>query len=116
MASDRLVPGGIDCDVHPAMPNVRQLLPYFDAFWQEQIVNRGLERNDFSLTSFPASAPLFGRPDWRHGSAPPGADAATLTREALDPFGTGIAICNVLHGCQALVYRGHVAGLLPRDQ
>ena len=102
MANDRLVTGGVDCDVHPTTPTVRQLLPYFDDYWREQIVNRGLDRNDFSLTSFPASAPLFCRPDWRPAAGPPGADAATLAREALDPFGASLAICNVLHGCQTL--------------
>ncbi len=69
LANNRLVSCGIDCDVHPAVLNVRQLLPYFDACWQEQITNRGLERDDFSLASFPASAPLLG---------PPGAEAATV--------------------------------------
>jgi predicted TIM-barrel fold metal-dependent hydrolase len=94
--------GPIDCDVHPAMPDVRQLLPYFDEYWREQITNRGLERNDFSLTSYPAAAPLFGRPDWRPAQGLPGRNAATLCAEALDPFGSSHAILNVLHGCQAL--------------
>ena len=34
--------GGIDCDVHPALPGLSALLPYLDAYWREQITVRGI--------------------------------------------------------------------------
>ena len=62
-ASDKLT-GAIDCDVHPAVPNTRALLPYFDDYWREHILRRGLERESFETSSYPVNAPINGRPDW----------------------------------------------------
>ena len=33
--------GAIDCDIHPAVPNMRALLPYLDEYWRDAIVSRG---------------------------------------------------------------------------
>jgi hypothetical protein len=93
--------GGIDCDVHPALPGIAALLPYLNDYWCDQVAIRGIGGLD--LLSFPAGAIAHGRPDWRPESADrPGADLAALRAQALDGFGTRIAILNCLHGIEAL--------------
>jgi predicted TIM-barrel fold metal-dependent hydrolase len=95
--------GAIDCDVHPAVPNARVLLPYMDAYWREHMLRRGLERENFDLSAFPVNAPINARPDWKIETGPPGSSLSDMQAHVLDPMGTGIAICNVLHGAQALM-------------
>jgi predicted TIM-barrel fold metal-dependent hydrolase len=95
-------PGAIDCDLHPAMPPMAALLPYLDEYWRDQIVNRHIDRYSFVLTSYPPNSPLAMRPDWRQPSGTPSGDLDLIRQQALDPFGTRIAICNVLHGAVAL--------------
>jgi len=94
--------GAIDCDLHPAPPAVRALLPYLDDYWREQIVSRHIDRMPFQLTSYPPRSPLSARPDWRTDSGLPAGDLDALRRQALDPFGTRLAICNTLHGAFSL--------------
>lgn len=91
----------IDCDLHPSVPDTKALLPYFDDYWRENILQRGIERHSLNLTSFPPNAPIFARPDWREPGVRPGSNLAALQRDVLDPFGTQFAICNVLHAAQA---------------
>jgi predicted TIM-barrel fold metal-dependent hydrolase len=90
----------IDCDIHPAVPDTKVLLPYFDEYWREMIVQRGIDRLSLNLTSYPPNAPISARPDWRPKGAKPGSDFGMLQRQALDAFGTRYAICNVLHAAQ----------------
>jgi predicted TIM-barrel fold metal-dependent hydrolase len=92
----------IDCDIHPAVPGIRALLPYFDEVWRETITLRGIDRLALNLTSYPTDAPAAVRPDWRPAGGRPGGDLAFLQRQALDAFGSRLAICNVLHGAQLL--------------
>jgi predicted TIM-barrel fold metal-dependent hydrolase len=94
--------GAIDCDLHPAMPSATALLPYLDDYWQDQVVDRHIARYPFVLTSYPPNSPLTARPDWRQETGAPGGDLDMIRRQALDPFGTRFAICNVLHGALAL--------------
>lgn len=95
--------GAIDCDVHPALPNTQVLLPYFDAYWREHVLMRGLDRDNYNAAAFPVNAPINGRPDWRPAKGVPGSDFETLQRQALDGFQSRFAICNVLHGAQAIL-------------
>jgi len=104
-------PGGIDCDLHPAMPGAGALLPYLDEYWCDQLTNRHIDRTAFNLTSYPPNAPLSARPDWRQASGAPGGDLAMIRAQALDPFGTMFAICNVLHGAIALFNEDMAAAL-----
>jgi predicted TIM-barrel fold metal-dependent hydrolase len=90
----------IDCDVHPAVPDTAALLPYFDEYWREAIVNRGIERLSLNLTSYPPNAPISVRPDWRLPGRKAGSDFDLLRSQALDPFGTRFAILNCLHAAQ----------------
>jgi hypothetical protein len=92
----------IDCDLHPAIPTTRVLLPYLDAYWREHITRRGLEADNLELSSFPANAPLNARADWRPERGPAGADIALLRQHVLDTFHTRYAILNVLNGAQIL--------------
>jgi predicted TIM-barrel fold metal-dependent hydrolase len=96
------IEGAIDCDVHPAPPSVRALLPYLDEFWRDQITNRHIERMPFTLTSYPPGSAFAARPDWRPDSGPPAGDLDRIRRELLDPFALRYAVCNVLHGAIAL--------------
>lgn len=95
-------PGAIDCDIHPALPGTDVLVPYFDDYWREIVLMRGLDRDSFETHNYPAGAPLSGRPDWRPAGGRPGADFALLQRQALDGFATRYAICNVIHGAPCM--------------
>jgi uncharacterized protein len=88
--------GAIDCDVHPAVPGTRALLPYLDDHWREQVTVRGIDGLDSS--SFPPNAPPNCRSDWRVNGAKPGSSLDALRAHALDAFGTTAAICNCLYG------------------
>src|SRR5713226_250245 len=103
--------GAIDCDLHPAMPSVAALMPYLDEYWRDQLANRHIDRYPFVLTSYPPGAPLSARPDWRQPSGAPGGDLDMIRRQALDPFGSSLAICNVLHGAVALFNADMAAAL-----
>jgi predicted TIM-barrel fold metal-dependent hydrolase len=94
--------GAIDCDLHPAPPGATDLLPYLDEYWRDQLVDRHIARYSFNLTSYPPNSPLSARPDWRQPSGAPGGDLDMIRRQAIDPFGSRFAICNVLHGAVAL--------------
>ena len=94
--------GVIDCDIHPTPPGVSELLPHFDEYWRDQFVNRHIDRLGFNLTSYPPNSPLSARPDWRNSSGQPGGSLDLIRKNALDPFGTRLAICNTLHGAIAL--------------
>ena len=103
--------GAIDCDLHPAMPSVAALMPYLDEYWRDQLANRHIDRYPFVLTSYPPGSPLSARPDWRQPSGAPGGDLDMIRRQALDPFGSSLAICNVLHGAVALFNADMAAAL-----
>jgi predicted TIM-barrel fold metal-dependent hydrolase len=92
----------IDCDLHPAPPSATDLLPYLDEYWRDQLVDRHISKYSFNLTSYPPNSPLSARPDWRQPSGAPGGTLDMIRAQALDPFGTRFAICNVLHGAVTL--------------
>ena len=93
-------PGGIDCDIHPAVPGVHALLPYLDEHWREQVATRGID--ELASISYPHNAPITARPDWRPSRGRAGTDLDRLRAEALEPFNTRIAIANCLYGVQLL--------------
>ena len=94
-------PGAIDCDIHPSVPNVAALLPYMEDHWREQVSVRGID--ELASIAYPANSPLTCRSDWRpkDGSLP-ASSLAQVRAQALDPFGTSIAIANCLYGVQLL--------------
>jgi uncharacterized protein len=94
------VPAGpVDCDVHPTVPALAALMPYLDEMWRDTVVRRGLD--ELNTIAYPANSPLTARADFRDDRGRPATTAERLGREALDPFGTQIAICNCLYGVQA---------------
>jgi predicted TIM-barrel fold metal-dependent hydrolase len=101
-------PGAIDCDIHPAVPGLKSLLPYLADHWRDSVVQRGL--HDLESIAYPVNAPLSSRPDWRPASGKPGSDLEMLRSQALDAFGTSLAICNCLYGVQLLFSEDMAAG------
>ncbi|HUN51854.1 MAG TPA: amidohydrolase family protein [Candidatus Sulfotelmatobacter sp.] len=90
----------VDCDLHPAAPTMKQLLPFLDEHWRESMVSRGV--GDLVLAAYPPNAPISGRSDWRAGVGRPAESADVLGKQALDPWNTRVGILNCLHGCMAL--------------
>lgn len=90
----------IDCDLHPALAGCQALLPYLEPHWREVVTGRGVD--DLDLALYPRGAPLTARPDWRPGGGLAGGTLEALREQALEPFGSGIAICNLLFGAPAL--------------
>jgi predicted TIM-barrel fold metal-dependent hydrolase len=103
--------GAIDCDLHPAVPDVAALMPYLDDFWREHLTERYIDHSPFVLASYAQNLPQSARADWRPAKGVAGADLAALRRDALDAFGTRFAIANVLHGAVAL-YNADMAAAL----
>lgn len=92
--------GAVDCDLHPAVPDMDALLPYLDQYWQEQVTVRGIDTVDSG--SYPPNNPLSGRSDWRVKGTKPGTSLANLQKDALDAFGSSLGICNVIYGAQSV--------------
>ncbi len=90
----------IDCDVHPTVPALSALLPYLDDVWRDNAIRRGLD--ELVTISYPTTNPLTSRADWRDAGGKAGTTPAALAAQALEPFGTQLAICNCLYGAQAL--------------
>ncbi|MEO9188790.1 MAG: amidohydrolase family protein [Acetobacteraceae bacterium] len=94
------VPGSIDCDVHPTVPSLGALFPYLDEVWRDNAVRRGFE--PLVPISYPTRNPLSVRADWRDADGLGASNPVRLGREALDPFGTRLAILNCLYGAPVL--------------
>ena len=93
-----LIAGGVDCDLHPAVPHLTSLLPYLNDYWRDQVTTRGMI--DLVSQSYPTNSPITARPDWRPTKGKPGADLDDMRRHVLDPFRVAYAICNPLYGVQ----------------
>lgn len=92
--------GAIDCDLHPAVPNLQALLPYLDAYWREIVLLRGMD--ELNSISFPLAAPTAARPDWRPAQGKPASSLGMMQSQALDPFALRHGILNPLYGVQLL--------------
>lgn len=92
--------GAIDCDVHPAVPGMKSLLPYLDDHWREQVTVRGIDGLD--PASFPVNVPANGLPGSRRDGGKPGADLDLLREQTLAAFGTRFAILNCLYGASSV--------------
>ena len=80
----RLLPGTIDCDIHPAVPSIAALLPYLDDHWREMAIVRGID--ELNTISYPLNSPLTCRPDWRpNGPAPPISTTCAMPRASWRP-------------------------------
>src|SRR6202044_3973239 len=92
------VAGGVDCDLHPAVPHLTSLVPYLNDYWRDQVTTRGM--TDLVSQSYPQNSPISARPDWRPAQGKPGSSLEDMKAQALDPFGVSFAICNPLYGVQ----------------
>ena len=106
-----VLPGTIDCDIHPAVPSIQALMPYMEDHWREMVITRGVD--ELNTIAYPANSPLTCRPDWRPTSSRPASDLATVQRQLLDGFGAEIAIANCLYGVQ-LLYSEDMAAAFAR--
>ena len=104
--------GAIDCDLHPPMPSMAQLLPYLDDYWRDQITNRAIDRMSFAMMSYPPNAPISARTDWRAAQAGR-SDIDRLRTDVLDAFDLHFGIVNVMHGAIAL-YNDDMAAAICR--
>jgi len=104
--------GAIDCDLHPPMPSMAQLLPYLDDYWRDQITNRAIDRMSFAMVSYPPNAPISARTDWRAAQAGR-SDIDRLRTDVLDAFDLHFGIVNVMHGAIAL-YNDDMAAAICR--
>jgi uncharacterized protein len=92
--------GGIDCDIHPALPALKSLLPYLDDHWRDAVIQRGV--HELNSIAYPDNAPITAREDFRRSGRRPGSDLDLLREQALDHFGSKAAVCNCLYGVQLL--------------
>jgi predicted TIM-barrel fold metal-dependent hydrolase len=90
----------IDCDIHPSVPSLSALMPYLDDLWRDTVVRRGMD--ELNTISYPSRSPLTVRADWRDDAGKAATTPHALATQALEPFGTRLAICNCLYGAQAL--------------
>ena len=94
--------GAIDCDLHPAVPSMKVLLPYLDDYWREMVSVRALDRLNLNLTSYPQNAPISCRPDWTlDGGRPAGSSLQATQQHVLDRYQPRFGILNCLYGAQA---------------
>jgi uncharacterized protein len=96
-----IMPGddaAIDCDVHPAVPNLKALFPYLDEYWRESFLERGIP--GFEANTYPPNAPISVRPDLRRDGARAATDVGELTTQVFDRWRAGLAICTCLYGAE----------------
>jgi predicted TIM-barrel fold metal-dependent hydrolase len=96
----------IDCDVHPSVTGIRQLLPYLEPYWRDSVEERGI--GSLETAAYPPNAPLTARPDFRGVNGYAATSAAELSAQVLDKWDASLAICNCLYGVQ-LVYNEDMA-------
>ena len=94
----------IDCDVHPAVPNLKALLPHFDDYWRNSIAERGIP--GFETNSYPPRAPISVRQDWKGTNGSAATDVTALSAQVLDRLGAGTAI-SIASMARAHLQRGH---------
>jgi uncharacterized protein len=101
----------IDCDVHPAVPDMKALLPYLDENWRESVEARGIP--SLETMNYPPNAPLTARPDWRGADGRAAAGVGDVTAHVFDRWGADVAILNSLYGVQ-LVFNEDMAAAFAR--
>src|SRR5262245_14260857 len=94
------LPDAIDCDLHPSVPSTKALLPYFDDYWRDAILSRGIDRLNLDIPSYPPGTDFACRSDWRPKQGAPASDLDLVRRQAFDGFGARFAILNCLHAAQ----------------
>ncbi len=101
----------IDCDVHPAVPEMAALMPYLDDHWRDTIEERDIRSLD--SISYPPRAPITARPDWRGANGLAAAGLADVDRHVFGRLRADLAILNCLYGVQ-LVFNEDMAHAFAR--
>jgi predicted TIM-barrel fold metal-dependent hydrolase len=101
--------GAIDCDIHPALPALSNLLPYLSDHWREMALQAGL--HELETMNYPPGAPITARQDWRPAQGKAAGTLAEVRAQALAPWDTSLAICTCLYGVQALFSEDMAAGI-----
>jgi predicted TIM-barrel fold metal-dependent hydrolase len=101
--------GAVDCDIHPALPALSNLLPYLSDHWREMALQAGL--HELETMNYPPGAPISARRDWRPAQGKAAGTLAEVRAQALEPWDTSLAICNCLYGVQALFSEDMAAGI-----
>jgi predicted TIM-barrel fold metal-dependent hydrolase len=104
-------PGAIDCDVHPAVPELKALFPYLDPYWRDSFVERGIP--GFESNAYPPNAPISSRPEWRDKNGRAATNLGQLTAQVFDRLNAGTAICNCLYGVE-LIFSEDMAAAVAR--
>src|ERR1700756_2519584 len=96
------LPGGVDCDLHPAVPHLTSLLPYMNDYWRDQVTTRGMV--DLVSQSYPTNSPISSRPDWRPRQGKPGAELAGLQAQGNPLYGVQMVFSEDMQDafCRAL--------------
>src|SRR3546814_5435198 len=94
----------------PAVPGIKALLPYLSDHWRDMVEQRGVHELDSN--SYPNNAPLTARPDWRPAEGKAGTSLDMLRTQALDGFGTSLAICNCLYGVRSEEHTSELQSLM----
>ena len=84
-----------------------------DDYWRDHMTNRGTDKLNLTLTTQPLGAPIMARADWRTPGKAPGSDLASLQRDALDAFGSRMAIAHCVPHRPGLLQRGYGGNRLP---
>ena len=101
------IAGGVDCDLHPAVPHLTSLLPYLNDYWRDQVTTRGMI--DLVSQSYPANSPLTVAAGLAAGSGQAGLDLARCGAGA-GSVRHQLGICNCLYGVQLLFSEDMAAG------
>ena len=82
----------IDCDIHPQVGDIEELLAYVDPAQREWFRAQG---PSFGLPGYSWAHPSsWFRQDVEQNGRPPGSDVDSVRRELLDPSGTDIGVLN----------------------
>jgi len=106
----------VDADVHIAPPSVEAIFPYLDEVWREFAMERGFGEGTWNATSvtntLPPNSPITTRADWRPDDGrPPASDLELLNRQALEPYGTEMAVVTCYYGIDALRHPDYAAAM-----
>jgi predicted TIM-barrel fold metal-dependent hydrolase len=93
-------PHAIDCDVHPAVPDIKVLYPYLDPHWRSSFEERGIP--GFEPNTYPPNAPISARPEWRGKNGGAAGDVSRLTAQVFGRWQAGYAILNCLYGVELI--------------
>ena len=89
----------IDCDVHAVVPSVEALFPYLGDFWREYIAQSGFKGP--IDTPYP-KAPTSAREGTAPEKGPPGSSLELLRQQALDPWGSQLAILSCSYAVESI--------------